>query len=32
MAAAGHVPAQAWVPAIGMDDTEVAIVDYLPGT
>ena len=32
MTAAGHLPAQAWVPAIGMDDTEVAIVDYLPGT
>ncbi len=32
MSAAVPVPAQAWVPAIGMDDTEVAIVDYLPGT
>jgi len=32
MTAATHIPAQAWIPAIGMDDTEVAIVDYLPGT
>lgn len=30
--AAGQVPDEAWVPAIGMEDTEVAIVDYLPGT
>lgn len=30
--AAGQVPDGAWVPAIGMEDTEVAIVDYLPGT
>lgn len=32
MPAAGQVPDHAWVPAIGMEDTEVAIVDYLPGT
>lgn len=27
-----HAPDDAWVPAIGMDDTEVAIIDYLPGS
>ena len=32
IAAASRVPDEAWVPAIGMDDTEVAVVDYLPGT
>ena len=32
MTAASRLPTQAWVPAIGMEDTEVAIVDYLPGT
>lgn len=31
IAAASRVPDEAWVPAIGMDDTEVAVVDYLPG-
>lgn len=32
MTSASHTPAEAWVPAIGMEDTEVAVVDYLPGT
>ena len=32
MAAARRIPAHRWVPAIGIDDTEVAIVDYLPGS
>ena len=32
IAAAQRIPEHAWVPAVGMDDTEVAIVDYLPGT
>lgn len=27
-----HAPENAWVPAIGMEDTEVAVIDYLPGT
>lgn len=30
--AAAQAPGRAWVPAIGMDDTEVAVIDYLPGT
>ena len=30
-AAARVVPGHAWVPAIGMDDTEIAGVEYLPG-
>lgn len=32
MAAAQHTPQDAWIPAIGMDHTEVAVIDYLPGT
>ena len=32
VAAAQRVPEHAWVPAVGMDDTEVAVVDYLPGS
>lgn len=32
IAAAQRVPEDAWVPAIGMEDTEVALVDYLPGS
>jgi hypothetical protein len=32
IAAAQRVPEHAWVPAVGMEDTEVALVDYLPGT
>lgn len=32
MVAAQHAPDEAWVPAIGMEDTEIAIIDYLPGT
>ena len=31
VAAAQRVPDHAWVPAVGMDDSEVALVDYLPG-
>lgn len=31
VAAAQRVPDHAWVPAVGMEDTEVAVVDYLPG-
>ncbi len=27
---AAHAPGQAWVPAIGMEHTEIAIIDYLP--
>jgi len=30
-AAARVVPGHKWVPAIGMDDTEIAVVEYLPG-
>lgn len=29
--AAAKVPEHQWVPAIGMEDTELAVVDYLPG-
>ena len=29
---AAHAPGQAWVPAIGMEHTEIAIIDYLPGS
>jgi hypothetical protein len=29
--AARTVPGHKWVPAIGMDDTEIAVVEYLPG-
>lgn len=32
MAAAQRVPEHAWVPTIGMEDSEVAVVHYLPGT
>ena len=32
VAAAQRVPGHAWIPAVGMADTEVAVVDYLPGT
>lgn len=32
MTAATQAPGHAWVPAIGMEHTEVAIIDYLPGT
>ena len=32
MLAAAHAPAQGWVPAIGMPDTEVAVIDYLPAS
>lgn len=32
VAAAQRVPGHQWVPAIGMEDSEVALVDYLPGT
>lgn len=31
VAAAQRIPEHAWVPAVGMDDSEVAVVDYLPG-
>jgi hypothetical protein len=30
--AAGQVPDHQWVPAIGMHDTEVAVIEYLPGS
>lgn len=30
--AAGQAPDEAWVRAIGMEDTEIAVIDYLPGT
>ncbi|MGB4779544.1 transposase [Microbacterium sp.] len=32
MAAATHAPDDAWVPAIGMEHTEIAVIGYLPGT
>lgn len=32
VAAAQRIPDHAWVPAVGMDDSEVAVVDYLPGS
>ncbi|HRA77078.1 MAG: transposase [Dermatophilaceae bacterium] len=32
VAAAQHVPDHQWVPAVGMIDTEVAVVPYLPGS
>lgn len=32
MAAAQRVPEHAWIPVFGMENTEVAVVDYLPGT
>lgn len=31
IAAAATVPEHQWVPAIGMDDTEIAVTPYLPG-
>jgi hypothetical protein len=31
IAAAGLPPAHCWIPAIGMEDTELALIDYLPG-
>lgn len=31
-AAASRIPDHQWVPAIGMADTELAVIDYLPGT
>ena len=30
--AAQRVPQSAWIPAIGMLDTEIAVVEYLPGS
>lgn len=32
MIAATHAPEERWVGAIGMEHTEVAVIDYLPGT
>lgn len=32
MAAAAGLGRYTWVPAVGMDDTEVAVIDYRPGT
>ena len=32
IAAAALPPEQQWIPAIGMDDTELAVIDYLPGS
>ena len=32
VAAAQRIPEHAWIPAVGMADTEVAVVDYLPGS
>lgn len=32
VAAAQRIPEHAWIPAVGMEDTEVAVVDYLPGS
>jgi hypothetical protein len=32
IAAAAQVPDFQWVPAVGMDDTEIAVIDYLPGS
>lgn len=32
MVAGQQAPQDAWVPAIGMEHTEVAIIDYLPGS
>ncbi len=31
LAAAAAVPEHRWVPAVGMDHTEIAVIDYLPG-
>lgn len=32
IAAAATVPEHQWIPAIGMDDTEIAVTSYLPGS
>jgi hypothetical protein len=32
IAAATVAPDSQWIPAIGMDDTELAVIDYLPGS
>jgi hypothetical protein len=32
LAAAAVPPEQQWIPAIGMDDSELAVIDYLPGS
>lgn len=32
MGAAGGLGRYTWIPATGMDDTELAVIDYLPGT
>lgn len=32
MAAAGGLGRYTWTPAVGMEDTELAVIDYLPGT
>jgi hypothetical protein len=32
IAAAAVPPEHQWIPAIGMDDTELAVIDYLPGS
>src|SRR5680860_516329 len=32
IAAAQKVPDQQWIPTIGMDDTEIAVIEYLPGS
>jgi Transposase DDE domain group 1 len=32
ISAATTVPDQAWVPAVGMEHTEIAVIGYLPGT
>lgn len=32
IAAAAAVPADRWIPTIGMEDTEIALIDYLPGS
>ena len=32
MAAARGLPRYSWTPAVGMGDTEVAVIEYLPGT
>ena len=31
MAAVGGLGRYTWIPAVGMEDTEVAVIDYLPG-
>lgn len=32
MVAAQKIPDHQWIPAIGMDDTEIAVIAYLPGS